>query len=314
MSFLKKPVAPKKPTMAPIGAKSPVKPLGKPAPIKKDIVSPATELVKETIAEEIKEAEKTATEEFKTVEEVTQVVAPEVKEVIKEDVKIEEAQEEKAEEVVPEIVEEVKPKRTRTRKKKEEVSTDTTKTESDKNEVTSNTETVSNKSESKLVLKLPTMSIEEAEEYMNDTIDPTTEAWELEKQEVLETANVITIDPDANPATIKQTLADLSNLVFEISNALQNAENMHENMEEQLKIVQNLNGVGSNGETRKYNATVACLQYKKNPEDELSVNLYEYLRFARAKAKFYNGVMKQLEIKRQLLITFNGMLNIESRL
>ena len=166
------------------------------------------------------------------------------------------------------------------------------------------------------IISLPKVDINRIEDYMYPVVLPSVDTWEEEKQEVREVVNAIEIDPDMNSATAKVVLSDLASAYSTLTSRLTHYKTQYENLTGKdgiIECVKSIYGQGKNAEERKFAATQACMNYTKEGEEE-AVNLFEFEYMVRDRYYFYEGVVKELEFKRQLLITFNGMLNIESRI
>lgn len=275
-----------KPAVKPASKPNPLGPIKKPA----KPVMPKKEKEPEVEIEEGKEIDLGMNEVPEVKEETPKVEA--VKETVKE--KVEETKEEVVEEKVEEVKEE-KPKKKTTKKdtkaKKEE------------------------KVETKKVSNLPKADINTIEDYMSPVVLPTLEAWEEEKEEVKEVMATLEIDADMNPATAKVLLADMATAYGELNRKLTHYKTQYENLTGKdgiIECIKSIHGQGKNAEERKFAATDACMNYVK-PGEKTAVNLFEYEYVIREKYYFYNGIVNELEFKRQLLITFNGMLNAEAR-
>jgi hypothetical protein len=312
MSFLKKPLGGVKPTVGatpgvkppapkPIGGIKPPapKPVGaaKPAPVmpkapvakkptKPTVVTP--EVIEEVITEpEVQEVDLgiEAAEPAQVVEE-TVVEETTVAEVIKEE-DIEEA-----------VQEEHKKKASRRNTKKKEVAVE---------ESAEETRTVS---------IVPKVETQEIEDYMMPVILPTLETWEDEKEEIETVIAELEITPDMNSATLRVLLSDLATAYSTINKKLTHYKTQYENLTGKdgiIECVKALYNHGKNAEERKLAATQACMNYTK-PGEDTGVNLFEYEYMVRDRFYYYESKAKELDFKRQLLITFNGMLNIESRI
>ena len=272
----------------------------KPSMIKPNIKKPSVAKkpaapVKPAIAEEVQ----TAVEE-KVVEPIVIVedpvdVAPELLEqmIEEENQKLEEqdAMEEPVVEEVKEVKEE-KPKAKKSSKKK-------AKKEEPKEEV-------------EVQEQLPQMSLEDSIEAMADTVNITTEDWEEAKQEIEDKLKSLTIDPDMNPATMKHLIGDLDDLMTELRFRLVDIEGQVEFINAQVDYIRSTNSKGSNAEERKANAFLALTNFKKNPDDTEVINLIQYQIFMNNKLNFLNKSIETVRDRRQLLITFNSCMKIES--
>ena len=274
----------------------------KPSMIKPNIKKPSVAKkpaapVKPAIAEEVKTTIEEVVEE-KVVEPIVIVedpvdVAPELLEqmIEEENQKLEE--QDAMEEPVVEEVKEEKPKAKKSSKKskakKEEPNVEEEPQE-----------------------QLPQMSLEDSIDAMADTVNITTEDWEEAKQEIEDKLKALTIDPDMNPATMKHLIGDLDDLMTELRFRLVDIEGQVEFINAQVDYIRSTNSKGSNAEERKANAFLALTNFKKNPDDTEVINLIQYQIFMNNKLNFLNKSIETVRDRRQLLITFNSCMKIES--
>ena len=269
----------KKPSMIKPSVKKPAikKPVA-PAPVKPQVTEEAVEekvVEIPVIVEEVKE------------------VAPELLEqmIEEENQKLEEqdAIEEPAQEVQEVVEETPKKKSSKKSKKKEEP-----KVEAEPQE------------------QLPQMSLENSIDAMASFVNITTPDWEEAKQEIEDKLKALTIDPDMNPSTMKHLIGDLDDLMTELRFRLVDIEGQVEFINAQVDYIRSTNSKGSNAEERKANAINALTNFKKNPEDTEVINLVQYQIFMNNKMNFLNKSIETVRDRRQLLITFNSCMKIES--
>ena len=160
--------------------------------------------------------------------------------------------------------------------------------------------------------QLPQMSLEDSIDAMADTVNITTEDWEEAKQEIEDKLKALTIDPDMNPATMKHLIGDLDDLMTELRFRLVDIEGQVEFINAQVDYIRSKNSKGSNAEERKANAFLALTNFKKNPDDTEVINLIQYQIFMNNKLNFLNKSIETVRDRRQLLITFNSCMKIES--
>ena len=163
-----------------------------------------------------------------------------------------------------------------------------------------------------VVEQLPQMSLEDSIDAMADTVNITTADWEEAKQEIEDKLKALTIDPDMNPATMKHLIGDLDDLMTELRFRLVDIEGQVEFINAQVDYIRSTNSKGSNAEERKANAINALTNYKKNPDDTEVINLIQYQIFMNNKMNFLNKSIETVRDRRQLLITFNSCMKIES--
>jgi hypothetical protein len=274
----------------------------KPSMIKPNIKKPSVAKkpaapVKPAIAEEVQAAVEEVVEE-KVVEPIVIVedpidVAPELLEqmIEEENQKLEE--QDAMEEPVVEEVKEEKPKAKKS-SKKSKAKKEEPKVEEEPQE------------------QLPQMSLEDSIDAMADTVNITTEDWEEAKQEIEDKLKALTIDPDMNPATMKHLIGDLDDLMTELRFRLVDIEGQVEFINAQVDYIRSTNSKGSNAEERKANAFLALTNFKKNPDDTEVINLIQYQIFMNNKLNFLNKSIETVRDRRQLLITFNSCMKIES--
>lgn len=270
----------------------------KPSMIKPNIKKPSVAKkpaapVKPAIAEEVQTAvEEKVVEPIAIVEDPVDI-APELLEqmIEEENQKLEE--QDAIEEPVVEEVKEEKPKSKKS-SKKSKAKKEEPKVEEEPQE------------------QLPQMSLEDSIEAMADTVNITTEDWEEAKQEIEDKLKALTIDPDMNPATMKHLIGDLDDLMTELRFRLVDIEGQVEFINAQVDYIRSTNSKGSNAEERKANAFLALTNFKKNPDDTEVINLIQYQIFMNNKLNFLNKSIETVRDRRQLLITFNSCMKIES--
>ena len=263
-----------KPTMKkPVGPKKAVTPKA-PVEEKEEIVV-QQEVIGEPIAEEVSvPAEAPA-------EEIVEEVAEQIEEVATE----------------PEVQEEVKEEKAKTKKTSK-------KAKAKKEEPKEETQEVQE--------QLPQMSLQDSIDAMADSVNITTDEWEEAKQEIEDKLKSLTIDPDMNPSSMKHLIGDLDDLMTELRFRLVEVEGQVEFINARVDFIRSTNSKGSNAEERKANAFLALTNYKKNPDDTEVINLIQYQIFMNNKLNFLNKSIETVRDRRQLLITFNSCMKIES--
>lgn len=285
----------------------PIKPIKPIKPVKpvSEVKSPETQKIAEEKIEEIKNPEQSERKE-EVSEKTEPVVADpktgrlegeteeeridrQVEEMFgsKEEVKEEPKQEEKAPpEPEPEPEPEVKPKskkKSSRKKKKEEV----------KVEPKENKEPV---------------DLEKAEELMLDTIMPCAEGWQDEKEKINGMLSKIVITEELDPTSVKLLIADMSKTLREVIMLSTEAKVALANLKDIIEEVKTVSSVGSNSEERKMNAMYAIKNYEY---EESIVDLTVLLKFYRERQEFYDAAIKEIEINRQMLITFGSVFKLE---
>lgn len=263
-----------KPTMKkPVGPKKAVTPKA-PVEEKEEIVVQQA-VIGEPIAEEVSVPAEAPTEEVEQVEEVV------VEQVVEE----------------PEVKEEVKEEKAKTKKASK-------KAKAKKEEPKEETQEVQE--------QLPQMSLQDSIDAMADSVNITTDEWEEAKQEIEDKLKSLTIDPDMNPSSMKHLIGDLDDLMTELRFRLVEVEGQVEFINARVDFIRSTNSKGSNAEERKANAFLALTNYKKNPDDTEVINLIQYQIFMNNKLNFLNKSIETVRDRRQLLITFNSCMKIES--
>ena len=283
----------------------PIKPIKPIKPVKpiSEVKSPETQKIAEEKIEEIKNPEQSERKE-KVSEKTEPVVADpktgrlegeteeeridrQVEEMFgsEEEVKEEPKQEEEAP-PEPEPEPEVKPKskkKSSRKKKKEEA----------KVEPKENKESV---------------DLEKAEELMLDTIMPCAEGWQDEKEKINGMLSKIVITEELDPTSVKTLIADMSKTLREIIMLSTESKVALANLKDIIEEVKTVSSVGSNSEERKMNAMYAIKNYEY---EESIVDLTVLLKFYRERQEFYDAAIKEIEINRQMLITFGSVFKLE---
>ena len=152
----------------------------------------------------------------------------------------------------------------------------------------------------------------EAEEYLQDILNYTTEEWEEEENALRNKLKELTVRADLNPDEIRVLLGKLSESYIEVKDRLISTERVANSLEKKIKDVKTLAALeGSNAIERNANAVRAITCFKKDPKDEKGVDLEQYLLMLKHKVNFYDYCTKAMEYNRQLLITFSSVFKIE---
>ena len=159
---------------------------------------------------------------------------------------------------------------------------------------------------------LPQMSLYEAVEKMEESVNITIPEWEETQQEIKDKLKTLTIDPDVNPAGMRMLIGEIDDLLTELRLIRTQVDDQAKALNEQVEYIRLSNSKGSNSEERKAAGYKALMNYKKNPDDEEVINLVEYQIFMNNKLNFLNESIEIVKDKKQLLITFSSMLKIES--
>ena len=300
-----------------MGKKAPVKPVVEESKVVNEevvevVVEKAEEVVneievpvEEAIEEEIEIPEDIVIEEVKTVEEVENVeevliesTSPNSEEELEE--RLEERLEEAAEnEVIEEPVIEEKPKKKSSRKK-------ATKKEE---------KVVEPKEESIEIKDYKAKPLVDAMKSMIGITGCTTPEWEQTKANIIEQVEGMHIDPDSTPAEMRYLIADIDAALSQLKIYKINADQQFNPLLKHINYVSLQAGSkGSNSEERKANAIRGLIEYKANPDDAEYTNLLDIQVFAENQIAFYDEMIKILQDKKNMLITFSGIVKTETQL
>ena len=152
------------------------------------------------------------------------------------------------------------------------------------------------------------VDLEEAEELMLDTIMPCAEGWAEEKEKINGMLSKIVITEELDPTSVKLLIADMSKTLREIIMLSTEAKVALANLKDIIEEVKTVSSVGSNSEERKMNAMYAIKNYEY---EESIVDLTVLLKFYRERQEFYDAAIKEIEINRQMLITFGSVFKLE---
>lgn len=217
-----------------------------------------------------------------------------------EETKAEEVKEEvKAEE--PKEVEAEKPKKTTKKKTASKKKADT------------------KKEEDKIIAELEVdeskrVSLQEMDSIMRPIVAPTTESWEQEKKDVLDALNNIKVEQDMTMGQVKNCLADLDELNFEILPKLHDAETMYDGTKQNydtVKAIAIAKGNATNAEGRKAEGILACQNFI-TPSGAV-VDLHQYMLLIEERYKFYQKIVDGINFKKYSLVNYNNALKVESK-
>ena len=152
------------------------------------------------------------------------------------------------------------------------------------------------------------VDLEKAEELMLDTIMPCAEGWQEEKEKINGMLSKIVITEELDPTSVKILIADMSKTLREIIMLSTEAKVALANLKDIIEEVKTVSSVGSNSEERKMNAMYAIKNYEY---EESIVDLTVLLKFYRERQEFYDASIKEIEINRQMLITFGSVFKLE---
>ena len=209
--------------------------------------------------------------------------------------------EEKVEEVVEEVVEEKPKKKTSSRKK-----STAKKAEPKAEEV--KTEPISKED-------YKAKPLVDAMKEMIGITGCTTPEWEQTKAEIMEQVQGMHIDPDSTPAEMRYLIAEIDGALSQLKIFKINADQQFNPLLKHINYVSLQAGSkGSNSEERKANAIRGLIEYKSNPDDTEYTNLLDIQVFAENQIAFYDEMIKILQDKKNMLITFSGIVKTETQL
>ena len=268
-------------------------------PIVEEIVN---EIEVPVIEEEVEIPTDIIVEEVKTIEEAEKIEEvliessePESEEELQK--RLEEAAHQEVVEVVEKTEVEEKPKKKSSRKKS------TAKKEEDE------------KQESINKADYKAKSLTDAMKEMIGVTGCTTPEWEETKATITEQVQGMHIDPDSTPAEMRYLIADIDAALSDLKIRKINADQRFNPLLKHINYVSLQAGSkGSNSEERKANAIKGLIEYKSNPEDMEYTNLLDIQVFAENQIAFYDEMIKILQDKKNMLITFSGIVKTETQL
>ena len=276
----------------------PAKPIAKP-------IKPAVKIESEVKKDE---QQKIADEKIEQVEKIEQEPEP-IEEVVQEEsqpepevIEQKEKAEEQTVEVEPEPVEEV------VEEKQEEIKPEPVAEDKPKKKKSSSRKKTEKKTEESVKENKEPVAIEQAEDIMLDTIMPCASGWNKEKERVGGLLDKIVITEELDPTSVKALLADMSSALRELIMLSTEAKTAYSNLKDTIEEVKVANSTGANSEERKLNGLYAQKNYEK---DGQVVDLTELQKFYRERQEFYDAAVRQIEINRQMLITFGSVFKIE---
>jgi hypothetical protein len=290
-----------------MGKKAPVKPVvEEPKAVKEEVVEVVAEEVQEEVVNEIEvPIEEIIEEEIEVPEDMIQTPPqiieeePQQEEIVAVEEVIEEVVEEVVEEVAEEPIKEEKPKKKSSRKKaakKEE-------------------KVVEAKEEPIEVKDYKAKPLVDAMKSMIGITGCTTPEWEQTKANIIEQVEGMHIDPDSTPAEMRYLIADIDAALSQLKIYKINADQQFNPLLKHINYVSLQAGSrGANSEERKANAIRGLIEYKANPDDTEYTNLLDIQVFAENQIAFYDEMIKILQDKKNMLITFSGIVKTETQL
>ena len=284
-----------------MGKKAPVKPVvEEPKVVNEEVVEVVVEEVQEEVVNEIEvPVEEIIEEEIEVPEDMIQTPPQIIEEEPKQEEKVIEEVEEIVEEVIEEPVKEEKPKKKSSRKKaakKEE-------------------KVVEPKEDPIEVKDYKAKPLVDAMKSMIGITGCTTPEWEQTKANIIEQVEGMHIDPDSTPAEMRYLIADIDAALSQLKIYKINADQQFNPLLKHINYVSLQAGSkGSNSEERKANAIRGLIEYKANPDDTEYTNLLDIQVFAENQIAFYDEMIKILQDKKNMLITFSGIVKTETQL
>ena len=152
------------------------------------------------------------------------------------------------------------------------------------------------------------VDLEEAEELMLDTIMPCAEGWAEEKERINGMLSKIVITEELDPTSVKALIADMSAALRELIMLATESKVALSNLKDLMEEIRIASSTGANSEERKMNGMYAMKNYE---HEESIVDLTVLLKFYRERQEFYEAAVKEIEINRQMLITFGSVFKLE---
>ena len=284
-----------------MGKKAPVKPVvEEPKVVNEEVVEVVVEEIQEEVVNEIEvPVEEIIEEEIEVPEDMIQTPPQIIEEEPKQEEKVIEEVEEIVEEVIEEPVKEEKPKKKSSRKKaakKEE-------------------KVIEPKEEPIEVKDYKAKPLVDAMKSMIGITGCTTPEWEQTKANIIEQVEGMHIDPDSTPAEMRYLIADIDAALSQLKIYKINADQQFNPLLKHINYVSLQAGSkGANSEERKANAIRGLIEYKTNPDDTEYTNLLDIQVFAENQIAFYDEMIKILQDKKNMLITFSGIVKTETQL
>ena len=143
----------------------------------------------------------------------------------------------------------------------------------------------------------------------------TTPEWEQTKKTITEQVESMHIDPDSTPAEMRYLIADIDAALSQLKIYKINADQQFNPLLKRINYVSLQAGSkGANSEERKANAIKGLIEYKSNPDDMEYTNLLDIQVYAENQLAFYDEMIKILMDKKNMLITFSGIVKTETQL
>lgn len=152
------------------------------------------------------------------------------------------------------------------------------------------------------------VDLEKAEELMLDIIMPCAEGWAEEKERINGMLSKIVITEELDPTSVKALIADMSAALRELIMLATESKVALSNLKDLMEEIRIASSTGANSEERKMNGMYAMKNYE---HEESIVDLTVLLKFYRERQEFYEAAVKEIEINRQMLITFGSVFKLE---
>ena len=290
-----------------MGKKAPVKPVvEEPKVVNEEVVEVVVEKTEEVVNEIEIPIEEVVEEEIEVPEDMIQTPPQiiEKEESKQEEIVVEEAAvEEVIEEVKEEIIEEPKKKTSKKRSSKK----------AKKDEPAEEIPEEAN--EQQIIKDYKAKPLVDAMKSMIGITGCTTPEWEQTKANIIEQVEGMHIDPDSTPAEMRYLIADIDAALSQLKIYKINADQQFNPLLKHINYVSLQAGSkGSNSEERKANAIRGLIEYKANPDDIEYTNLLDIQVFAENQIAFYDEMIKILQDKKNMLITFSGIVKTETQL
>lgn len=208
----------------------------------------------------------------------------------------------------------VEEEKTKVEEVKEETPKKTTKKKSSSKKKTATTDTDAATITMPVVDESKRISIEEMDTVMRPIVAPTTELWETEKRDVLAALDAIKVGQDMTMTQVKNALAELDNLKFEVLPKCHDAETLYDGTKKNFETVKALaisRGNASNAEARKAEGILACQNFV-TPSGAV-VDLNQYMLLIEERNKFYQKIVEGINFKKYSLVNYNTALKIEAK-
>ena len=290
-----------------MGKKAPVKPVvEEPKVVNEEVVEVVVEKTEEVVNEIEIPIEEVVKEEIEVPEDMIQTPPQiiEEEESKQEEIVVEEAAvEEVIEEVKEEIVEEPKKKTSKKRSSKK------AKKDEPAEEISEEA------NEQQIIKDYKAKPLVDAMKSMIGITGCTTPEWEQTKANIIEQVEGMHIDPDSTPAEMRYLIADIDAALSQLKIYKVNADQQFNPLLKHINYVSLQAGSkGANSEERKANAIRGLIEYKTNPDDTEYTNLLDIQVFAENQIAFYDEMIKILVDKKNMLITFSGIVKTETQL